>query len=526
MNVRKYSVVLYFILYFFSSIAFGQQPKELLFKVIDFENKYPVPYATIQFKNSDNGIIANVDGDFRIPYLYKEEKDILEISSIGFETKFIELVNVSDQGITTIYLKPKVELLDQVLITGTKKKQQDASMYTIIKRAIALIPQNYPMQPYSMISYYRDYQVVDKKYYNVNEAIIKSFDEGFATDIMMHKNNKSALLKYRENNEFSKDKSLLVPYDSDSKYIENTVLSGQGGNELGILKIHDPIRNYEQLSFSFVYVFKEKFLNNHELVNVKTVYLNDNQIYEISFKAKPNVTGTGHSGKGKIYIAKDDYKIYRFEYQVFEKGKENLENNFSKKNSLYEVILEYKPKGDKMYLSYITFNNNFTALESSFFDISNIDYKVEEQSFYVTFNSPLLESSVSKRDFKFKFDRKKLLIEEFNKIDSVTVKLKLAEWSVPDALKTDGETLNLALQSIDYNIKNVYDIRDRKIFDIAKISGHQFRELFVQQVDEGKQKLKSLQFIDPNKPLSDAEINLLPDLDKYWLNSTLKTIDN
>lgn len=97
---------------------------------------------------------------------------------------------------------------------------------------------------------------------------------------------------------------------------------------------------------------------------------------------------------------------------------------------------------------------------------------------------------------------------------------------MPDALKTDGETLNLALQSIDYNIKNVYDIRDRKIFDIAKISGHQFRELFVQQVDEGKQKLKSLQFIDPNKPLSDAEINLLPDLDKYWLNSTLKTIDN
>ena len=98
--------------------------------------------------------------------------------------------------------------------------------------------------------------------------------------------NESAILSYKENTEFPRDSSLLVAYDGSSKYIENTTLSGQGGNELGILNIHNPIRNFEHLSFSFVYVFKRKFLENHEFETLRKVYLNDDVIYEISFKPK------------------------------------------------------------------------------------------------------------------------------------------------------------------------------------------------------------------------------------------------
>lgn len=487
----------------------GQSVEEIFCKIIETDTKYPVPYATIQFKNNGKGVVTNVDGDFRIPYQFKRLKDTLIISCLGFETKTIPAVTLLDYKTNIITLKPKIELLNQVVLKGKTKATKELEAYGLVKKAIANIPFNYPKENHSSIGYYRDYQMVNGQYYNLNEAIIESFDAGFDTDIMMDDYNDSALLSYKENNDFPRDSTLLVAYDGSSKYIKNTTLSGQGGNELGILNVHNPIRNFEQLSFSFVYVFKEKFLENHIFKIYRKVYLNDTVIYEIRFDAKSFLGGSSHLASGKIFVAKDNFAIHKLEYQVLE---------VNNANPLFEVEIEYKPKGDLMYLNYITFNNRFVVSDQFVFDTESVDFNIYEQAFYVKFNNELDTTSVDRKDFKFKYEKRKLLVEDVEIIDGRTVKVAIADWSLPK--KVDENT---DMSKFDFRIKNILDITKRKVSKSPKIMASQYREFFAQDIFEDKQKSNNLEFILRYKPLSESKVNDLEIAKTYWMNTPLKS---
>ena len=500
-----------FIFYFLTSFSLHSQGVvELLCRVIDAEAKSPIPYATIQFDDSNRGMVANIDGDFRIQFSYKQKYKNIVISSIGYKTLIVTLDGLENKKINTIELQPKVEALDAVVLKASTKTNTKnlSSAYAIVKTAIAKIPENYPKNNFSKLGYYRDYQIVGGRYYNLNEAILESFDSGFHTDIIMYPGNQSVLYSYKENNEFLRDSLLLIPYDGNEKYINNTTLSSQGGNELGILNIHNPIRNYEQLSFSFIYIFEKKFLDNHELTNLKKVYLNDEILYEISFEAKEKLTKASHKALGKIYISKTDFSIHKLTYAVLEKAE---------LKTLFEVNIEYKKRNNFMYLNYITFNNQFTVNQSFIFDVSNVTYDVKESSFYITFNNELDASSVSRRNFKFRFQKNKLLIKNVDIVDAKTVRVEIANWSAPEI---DNNSIDMS--QFTYKIKRINDISNRKLYDKAKIKGFQFREFFVQEIFENKQSSDELIFINKNKPLSEAIENKLPISKSYWLNSPLK----
>ena len=76
----------------------------------------------------------------------------------------------------------------------------------IVKEAIKRIPNNYPVDPFSYIGYYRDYQQVtdssyladmnfeDKHtYINLNEGVIQVFDAGFGTNRLTDELNQTVL---------------------------------------------------------------------------------------------------------------------------------------------------------------------------------------------------------------------------------------------------------------------------------------------------------------------------------------------
>jgi len=495
----------------FNHSGFAQGAKELLCRVMDSEGKYPVSYATIRIKDSGKGVIANVNGDFRIPFKYKQNRGSLEISCIGYETKLIAAESLNEKKINIIFLRPKVEPLSEVVIKN-KKRSKYMPADEIVKKAIANIPVNYANVPFSEISYYREYQVVDDTYYNLNEALLESFDLGFSSDVIMDNYNETAIFKYQENENFLKDSILLKAYDGQTKFIKNTDLSGQGGNELGILNIHNPIRNFEQLSFSFIYVFKKKFVPNHTFKLLRKMYLDDELLYEIAFQAKKDVTGVSHKASGKIYISKENFAIHKLVYNVHE-----IKNN----QPLFGVTVEYKSKGEKMYLNYITFNNRFEVKSNFFFDVSKIVYDQNERSFYVTFNNKVLESSLNRRDFVFKYGKNKLVVKKIALIDDYVVKVTMEDWSLHEDLKKE----NPDMKWMKYKFKNIYDIANRKIYKAPHIKGYQFRELFVQEVKENHQKPRDLKFINKYKPISQAPINFDKSKDSYWLNTPLKAID-
>ena len=62
---------------------------------------------------------------------------------------------------------------------------------------------------------YREYQLKDSQYVNLNEAIIEVLDDGFDTDDF--KNSRIKLFEYRMNHYFPRDKTKEIFYDNMGK---------------------------------------------------------------------------------------------------------------------------------------------------------------------------------------------------------------------------------------------------------------------------------------------------------------------
>ena len=100
--------------------------------------------------------------------------------------------------------------------------------------------------------------------------------------------------------------------------------------------------------------------------------------------------------------------------------------------------------------------------------------------------------------------------------DEEELEVAIEDLSLPDVDE------NTDMSQFNYRIKNIYDITNRKLFDSQKIVGFQFREFFVQEVFEDKERTEDVIFINKYRPLSEAKINALGLAKNYWLNTPLK----
>lgn len=181
-------------------------------------------------------------------------------------------------------MQPAILSLDEVQLTTFKNKVRSKK---VIKKAIKNISKNYPTDPFTYVSYYRDYQKHKKEYINLNEGIVHTFDYGFEANSNL---NKYRLLDYKINTDFLRqDLPILydtlnsVNYSNSKKIIADAIIPDQGGNELFILRVHDAIRNYNTNSFSYIYKLTTDLLKNHKFSKAKLVYNNDLLLYKIEF---------------------------------------------------------------------------------------------------------------------------------------------------------------------------------------------------------------------------------------------------
>lgn len=85
---------IYFILWLLlCNMAFSQQREFITGRLLDATTEEPIVFASIRIKDRSLGVISNLDGDFKIPLVYKTYGDILEISSIGLREQ-----RISDSG--------------------------------------------------------------------------------------------------------------------------------------------------------------------------------------------------------------------------------------------------------------------------------------------------------------------------------------------------------------------------------------------------------------------------------------------
>jgi len=434
-------------------------------------------------------------------------------------------------AVNLIYLKETIEELSEVVVSASKNRAK-RSAKEIVRLALEKIPQNFPFKPFSYVGYYRDYQLKDGTYLNLNEAVLAVFDKGFGFEDL--KSTRVRIYRYKENPDFLRDALAAKPYDyvNRSKIITHATLDGQGGNEYTILRLHNAIRNYNINTYSFVNRLDQDFIENHKLSRQEDTYLDDNPIYVI----KASYVQDNATVIGRMYINKGNFALHKMEYAVYEKGstskyleEQRAKLNLSEKPKkqlgklLYEIIVEYQAIDDKMYLNYISFNNAFEVQEPPKFKPTSAKTNIEKKCFELVFNNPpLAEDAVKKGKYKLYYQGRKL------KLDRVEVK-KNKVLLYPSNQKVIFNTQLIQLlkerttKGVAIEVKDVRDIYGNTVHKSEAVSHNQFREFFVQELKLNDRGPQDHLYMIKTRPIYSGQPIVAPkNATDYWMNTPLK----
>lgn len=514
--------ILVFILQFDGIHA--QDSKFIRGKLISSKDKSPIPFATVLIKNKDKGVISNSDGGFRIPYeLYKS--DTLLLSSMGYSSKELTLESLDRSGVNSIILQEKIEKLNEVLVVNAPKKKKKRTAKDIVDLAIKNIANNYSFSPYSYVGYYRDYQIKEGEYLNLNEALLEVFDPGFG--VADFKESQTRIYQYRNNKNFKTDTLASKPYDYEnkSKFITSASLNNRGGNEYTILRIHDAIRNYNVNSYDFVNQLNEDFIDNHEFENLKSTSIDTIPLYSIDIYRNQNNKRVA----GEIFISKNDFKIFKMNYAVFDLSKTKETNSG---RLVYEIKVEYKALEGVMYPNYISFNNVFKVLQPPAFFAVDAKIHFEKEGYYqksklkfnkmeLKFNrAPQARKALRKRNYKVWYKDKKLKVVDIKLNEDVVTLYLDKEFEIPSR----GLKIKSVEEDVSIKIKRIRDSDDNLINEQKKYEDYkQFREFFVQEIKVNSKKPTDNLYMKKNKSMfSNQPVAPFENASNYWLNSPLK----
>ncbi|MGY3792569.1 carboxypeptidase-like regulatory domain-containing protein [uncultured Aquimarina sp.] len=514
----------YFFLFIFQSIiVFGQQSEFIQGKLVDSKTKEPISFATIRIKNKSQGLISNADGGFKIPTNIQNISDTLVVSSIGYISKNILLSQLKSEQVNVISLVQKIEELEEVVVTNTKKiKRYGANI--IVRLAIEKIPENHPFSPFSYVGYYRDYQIKDQSYINLNEAILEVFDKGFESDDLQE--TKIKILEYKNNLDFPVDTIAAKPYNyvnRDKIISNNATLNGQGGNEYTLLRLHDALRNYRINTYDFVNRFNRNFIKNHRFKILPSTSIDNIPLYTIGIsKTQQNIKVSG-----KIYISKGDFKIYKMIYSVFDSSKpEDEEKNTTEKTSgklLYEIIIEYQERFEKMYPSYISFDNTFeTSYPPKFFPEKVYVNQMQKRFEIVLNKRPFSREALRKRNYSLWYYGTKLQIDSIRLLQK-NIYIYPKKRKLVFGTKLISKQKKQSHRAIAIEIKNIRDLEGNLINQRESVSFHQYREFFVQELSIDTKAIRDSLFMIKTKPIFKSKSVISPEiLSNYWMNTPLK----
>jgi len=530
-----------------SHLMIGQESNFIYGKLINTDDQTPIPFVHITIKNKAKGTISNMDGGFRIPLEYYTSGDTLVISSIGYSSKKIPLVDLDPKIRNVIMMFKSAEVLDEIALgnpnnatknveqnfddaTSLKKKRLKAN--DIVQLALDRIPKNYPFKPFSFIGYYRDYQLKEGDYFNLNEALLQVFDAGFG--VHDYAGTQTRIYRYDKNHNFPIDTLAAEPYEYAKR---NKIVFHVGfgnpklmRNEFTLLRTHDAIRNYSRNSFDFVNRMDVDFIKNHQFNRLPDTSIDGIALYAIGIKKFVQSV----SVIGEIFISKGDFKIYKMRYASYDKDAPIVSQKESETNAkpsaekekrlgklIYEIIVEYSSHNGIMYPNYISFNNSFDSWQpAGFFPID--EELINSKQIKITFNKePLEEYAIKKKNYRLLNGLEEMKIDSID-IDKNVVILHLKKEIVFESDQNQFSDPNNKIKPI-IKYKNIKDVSGHLLDEFEYVSYNQFREFFVQELQIDAKRPVDTLFMDYHKPIyRDQPIVPYSNLDNYWMNTPLK----
>lgn len=139
--------------------------------VVKSDAGYPVPYATIKFRQAGKGTVANQQGRFVLKVSAEYTSDTIEFSSIGFQPELLPVSEASKGELNMVLREETYDLpIAQVDADGLRN---------VIKKAIENISNNFQLGSYSYPAFYRQYHVENEKCVRLLEAALDVYDPGY-----------------------------------------------------------------------------------------------------------------------------------------------------------------------------------------------------------------------------------------------------------------------------------------------------------------------------------------------------------
>jgi hypothetical protein len=480
--------------------TFSQNYITLKGRIINSESDEPINAAGIFIKNTGLGTVSNEMGEFSFHIPQGIGKDTVIIAALGFKNYIIALSKYKGQELR-IKLKPVPYVLDQVVVKTRNKK---GTAEKLIKKAIETMEVNYPHEPFQIGGYYRDYLEKSRKYYNLLEAALEVEDMGFSADDV--KTSRIKLLQMRYSSKYLYDSSQIMLYDNrKTKFIPGAYIHPMDGNEFLILRSHDALRNNNRFTLSFLDYFSKSFVRNHDFKIDSITWLNDVQVYSISFEYNNRYgydSTDNFAAKGYVILRKDNLAISKLVYNTYIFNKDY-------DGRLYNLNIEYREVDGKYYPHYLSFGNYFkirNRVDTSTFAIRQTVLRKNIKMLDIHFNRAVDSiTGCDTSNFSVRYGKGKIPVERAV-VSKNLVRLQL---------RIDKETLKKLTDEGDLTL-TIGELADAWGNRMAgKYNGYyQHREFFVNKITPSlKEEFPYSQIIPKTMPLYWNPVKYDPD---FW----------
>lgn len=359
--IRQHSLKYLLILFLLSGLGinsvFAQTINytEYAGEVIDADSKKPLIFATLTVDNTNVTTITNSEGQFslKVPNEYSENK--LTIAFLGYKTKQIAITDLNEE-------KNKILMTEFVMALPEASVDAPNDAEALVKETLNRKGENYLNESTVMTAFYRE--TIKKRRTNVSlsEAVVNIYKTPYSSK----KTDALELYKARKSTDYTK--------------LDTVALKLQGGpfNTLFVDMVKYP-----------KYIFTEETLNYYDFSFDTSTRVNDQLIYVINFKQKPEIIDQLYNGK--LYIDAENKILTSAIYSL----------NITDKRLASQMFVRRKPKNAEVWPTEVSYR---------------VDYREKDGKWYYGYSNVLLE-------FKINWDKRL-----FNSVYSMNCEMAITDW--------------------------------------------------------------------------------------------------
>lgn len=359
--IRQHSLKYLLILFLLSGLGinsvFAQTINytEYAGEVIDADSKKPLIFATLTVDNTNVTTITNSEGQFslKVPNEYSENK--LTIAFLGYKTKQIAITDLNEE-------KNKILMTEFVMALPEASVDAPNDAEALVKETLNRKGENYLNESTVMTAFYRE--TIKKRRTNVSlsEAVVNIYKTPYSSN----KTDALELYKARKSTDYTK--------------LDTVALKLQGGpfNTLFVDMVKYP-----------KYIFTEETLNYYDFSFDTSTRVNDQLIYVINFKQKPEIIDQLYNGK--LYIDAENKILTSAIYSL----------NITDKRLASQMFVRRKPKNAEVWPTEVSYR---------------VDYREKDGKWYYGYSNVLLE-------FKINWDKRL-----FNSVYSMNCEMAITDW--------------------------------------------------------------------------------------------------